>query len=241
MSNTLQLQLDIAQFLEAHSRFQYVQVICQGRDDKAGDALLVDGVMKILKGEVPKNGKFGLCVIIATPTTKTTSPNAPGPIENFSVIIQIIEHKGNNRAAQTGTGIRGDDLYEDVKRMLHLHSHDGEHDLIVVEGEEDDSMPSHLRGFIILVESKAHALEEMRKTVTPQIIMDSPNLMNITSGTAGAAIYWTLDGSFPSPANAAASLYSAPVDVGELPGGTLIRAVAYSASLRGSDCAFAKI
>ena len=65
--------------------------------------------------------------------------------------------------------------------------------------------------------------------------------MTLTSGTAGAAIYWTHDGSFPSPANAAAMLYSTPVDVAELPTGTLIRAVAYADGLRGSDCAFEKI
>lgn len=239
-SNALQLQLDIAAFLDAHSRFQHVPIVCAFRDEAAGDALIDDVIKKSLGGQLPKNGRFGLCVAISFPTAVTTAQDAPGPIENFSLFIQVIEHTGNNKAAQTGTGIRSDDLYEDIKRMLHLHCHDGVHDLIVTRGEQDEEMPRPMRGFIIELESKAHVLEEMKKVSTPQVGVNDP-MMSITCATDGAAIYWTHDGSFPSPANPTAQAYTAPVDVGELPGGTLIRAAAYLEGRRGSDCAIAEI
>ncbi len=239
-SNTLRLQLDIAQYLGASSAFEYVPIICEYRDEQPGDALFDDYVLKHLKGELPKNGKFGLCVVIGTPESVTTSPNAPGPIENFSIMLQVIENKGTNRAPNTGTGVRADDLYELVKRLLHLHSHDGQHDLIVTKGEQDMGLPAHLRGFIINVESKAHSLIPIARVDLPRIAIADPN-MTITCTTAGAVIYWTHDGSFPSPANAAAAAYAGAVDVHDLPSGTLLRAAAYLEPWRGSDCAFKDI
>lgn len=239
-SNTLTLQTDIASYLGGHSVFQYVPIICAFRDENAGDALLDDLVFKHLKGEIPKNGKFGLCVVINTPEAKTNAQNAPGPIEDFTIAIQVIENKATNRASTTGTGIRADDLYETIKRTLHLYCPDTQHDLIVIRGEQDDGLPTHLRGFIIEVQSKAHVLQQLPKVALPVITVADP-MMTITCATSGAAIYWTHDGSFPSAANATAALYAGSVDVGALDAGTIIRAAAYLAPLRGSNCAAEEI
>ena len=236
----LQLQLDIASYLAAHAMCQYVPVICEYRDEQPGDALFDDYVTKHLKGQIPKNGKFGLCVIISVPVSTTTAANAPGPIENLALQIQVVENTANNRAATTGTGIRADDMYEFVKRALHLYCPDQAHDLIVVRGEQDLALINGLRGFIIELESKAHALDALAKVAMPAITVSGAS-MTLSSSTAGAAIYWTHDGSFPSAANASAALYNGAVDAGELPADTVIRAAAYLEPLRGSDCAFATL
>lgn len=240
-SNALQLQLDMAGFMASHSLFDYVPIICEYRDEQAGDALLDDLVLKQLKGQSPKNGKWGLCVILSFPEAKTDAPNSPGLVENFSMMVQIVESKAHNRAPGTGTGIRADDMYENVKRMLHLHSPDGEHALIVIKGEQDLSLPSTLRGFIIQVESKAHALQPFEKVKAPTITFNA-GVMTLACATAEAAIYYTTDGSFPGPTNtASAFLYSAPVDVSALPANTVIRAAAFLEPLRGSDTRAKKI
>lgn len=238
MSATLQLQLDIASYLGANPAFQYVPVICEYRDEEPGNALFDDLVQKHLKGEIPKNGKCGLCVVVGTPDATTTAPNTPGPVEDFSIMLQIVENKTTNKNPSIGTGVRADDLYEQVKSFLHLWSHDGQHDIVVKRGEQDTGLPSTLRGFVIELESRAHLLPYITKTLMPVIGVSDPT-MTITCGTAGASIYWTQDGSYPCVGNPSASLYASPVDVGELPSGTLIRAAAFGASpLRGSDCTF---
>lgn len=232
MSEILQHQKDIEAFLNSHAAFQYILTLRQGADEDAGDALLEDRVKKALAGQIPKNGKFGLVCVIGMPEATTTMENAAGPIENWKCVLQLIENQANNRAAATGTGTRADDLCETVKRLLHLQCLDGTHEIIVTGSQIDDELPATLTGWLVTLESRAHALEPMVKTAKPQISVNNPNL-TITCATAGAEIRYTVDGSYPG---SSASLYSTPVDVGALPSGTVIRAAAFKAGLRGSDC-----
>lgn len=244
-SNILQFQKDIADYLGAHPSFTHVPIIRQYADENAGDALLDDQVNKVLTGVIPKNGKCGLAVVISSGQAKVIAQTTPGPVEDFSFMLQVIEHKGNNKAASTGTGIRCDELGETIKRLLHLWCHDDAHEVIVTASEEDDSIASkERRGWIIAVESKAHALEPLIKVARPNIATGG-GLLALSCATAGAEIYFTTNGSFPAATNtAAAILYSGPVDISALPAGTLIRAAAYKAAdtaKRGSDCAQAEI
>ncbi len=88
--------------------------------------------------------------------------------------------------------------------------------------------------------NQAMPLQPRAAVDRPVISIMDPS-MTITCATAEAAIYYTVDGSSPSPANAAAALYSGAVDISGLSNGTLIRAAAFKAPLRGSHCARAEV
>ena len=60
---------------------------------------------------------------------------------------------------------------------------------------------------------------------TPQV--------EITCATAGAAIWYSLDGSYPAPGRPGASLYTAPLDIPEA--GLTVRAACYQAGLIASQ------
>lgn len=235
MSSLLQFQKDVADFLAAHPEFQYVPIIREYADEKPGDALLDDQVLSHLKGQTLKNGKSGLVVVISSTIAKTNGPNTPGPVEDLELVIQVVEHKSNNKSTAIGTGVRCDDLCEVVKELLHLHCHNGRNELIVTGSEQDDKLGAGLRGWVIGVKSAAHALNARLKTAPPVVTLNDPQV-SIACDTAGASIYYTVNGGFPSPANATATLYTDPFDVSALANGAVIRAAAYSANRRGSDC-----
>jgi len=237
MSQPLQLQMDVAAFLAAHAEFFYVPVIREFADVTAGDALTADYYDMHLRGEQPQNGKFGLCCIVSSPVSKITNENAPGPSQDYELIIEVIEHIGYNKAAGTGTGVRADDLAETIKRLLHLWVHDGVHGITVTSCEQNRELPDHLRGWLVGLKSVSHALDVYTPVATPQISVAS-SMMFIFCTTSSVQIWFTVDGSAPCPSNASAIQYTGLYNVSALPSGTLIRAMAFKTGLRASDCAF---
>ena len=82
-------------------------------------------------------------------------------------------------------------------------------------------------------ESKAHAHKPVTRTARPALNLSLP----VLSISADAPCYYTLDGSFPAPANPAATLYTSGIDVHELPAGTLVKAAAFEDGKAPSLCA----
>jgi hypothetical protein len=235
MSAPLDLQKDIAAFLNAHAEFQYVPIIREYADVLPGNALLGDYVEKTIKGDFPKAGKFGLCCVISSPVCRITDENSPGPVQDLDVIISCCENIATNKNATYGTGIRADALAETVKRLLHLWCHDGTHELKITSCEEDRELPGHLRGWLVGIRSMAHALQPYPFVSTPRAVVED-FFLTITCPTSGASIYFTTNGSYPAADNDEATLYTAPVDVSVLVDGTQIRSAAFKANMRGSDC-----
>ena len=71
-------------------------------------------------------------------------------------------------------------------------------------------------------------------TGLPVIVPETEDPGQLLQLTCGAAIYYTTDGSYPAPANAEATLYTAPF---ELPAaGTVVRAAGYATGMNPGDC-----
>jgi hypothetical protein len=244
MLSPSQLQLDVAAFLSGLENpvvngstvaMQNVTIITTQADENAGDALTFDLIMQALAGSTPRNGKFGLAVVVNRPEMVNTAPNSAVLLEDLTIILEVVEDMALNRAAATGTGVTLDDARNVVANLLHAWSHDGKHGLMYRKSDPipEAALEPGKRGWQLTFESKAHAHTPPVRCARP-VITDGGALMTITCVTSGAAIRYTLDGSAPSITSA---LYSAPVDVDALPTGTRVRAAAYKAGLRPSDTA----
>lgn len=211
---------------------QHVSVITTQADDDAGDLLTYDRVMQAIAGEAPRNGKFGLAIVIDRPVMKNAQPNGSVLVEDSEIVIEIIEDMGTNAASETGTGVALDDCRAAVAHLLHAWSHDGVHALIYQGSEPipEKALEDHQRGWLLTFQSKAHGHRPFSRVARPVMSLASP-LLTITCATSGAAILYSLDGSPPS------TLYTAPVDVGELPSGTVIQALATKAGVIPSHTA----
>jgi hypothetical protein len=242
--NPSALQADIAAFLSSLVSpvvndeavdIQNVSLVKVNADDDAGDALTYDRVMNALKGEVPRNGKFGLAIVIGRPEMVNASPNSRVLCEDLEVIIEVVEDTALNRAPSTGTGVKLDVCRMAVAVLLHGWSHDGKHGLIYLRSDPipDAALDAGKRGWQLTFQSKAHAHAVPDQVARP-VPTDGGPTLTITCATSGAAIYYTLDGSPPSKE---ATLYSTAVDINGLPTGTIARAAAYKNGLRPSDTA----
>jgi hypothetical protein len=79
--------------------------------------------------------------------------------------------------------------------------------------------------------------EAAGKSALPRITAPGQTV-SLSSTDAGAAIYYTTDGSFPGPGNAGARVYEGPFTVA---GGTVARWAGYAPGLMGSDAGQAVI
>lgn len=217
---------------------QNVSIITADADEAAGDLLTHDMVMKSLAGELPREGKFGLAVVIGRPVLENAQPNGALVVEDAKIILEAVEDKATNAAEDTGTGVKLDELRSALAVALQNWCHDGSHGLRYLSSDPipEAALPANKRGWTLTFESKAHGHKAPARVLRPVITHTPPN-MTISCATSGAAIWWTHDGSFPHPANAKAALYSTAVDVSEFPTGTPLKAAAFKAGLVTSDCA----
>lgn len=253
MLSPSQLQQDIAAFLLGLDNpvvngsavaMQNVTIITTQADSNAGDALTFDAIMNALKGSTPRNGKFGLAVVVNRPEMVNTAPNSAVLLEDLTILLEVVEDMALNRAPATGTGVTLDDARNAVANLLHAWSHDGKHGLIY---RKSDPIPEAMlepgkRGWQLTFESKAHAHKAPERCARPVITLAGPNAV-LTCPTNNVTVWITFDGSAPSAVNAHASgntigtdaATSATIDIHDLPSGTLIRAAAYKPGMRPSD------
>lgn len=230
MAHDLQLQQDIAARLTADAFFATVAIRREYADEAAGDALLTDQILAALNGAQLTGGKCGLAISISSAKGKPTHKNGPHLLQDLTFYIQVTEHKALNRAADIGTLIRADACRDKVMDLLHTWSFNGAQSVQVLSFEEDDLKDADLRGWIIEIEATAQQPTRTEKCARP-VITTAGNAHTLTSGTAEASIYYTTDGSLPTPTNG--TLYSAPFSTGSV----TIRAVATKSGLAASDTA----
>jgi hypothetical protein len=80
--------------------------------------------------------------------------------------------------------------------------------------------------------SNPHAWRPISPATGTPVVQASDSILTLTTATTGAAIYYTLDGSYPTPATG--TLYTAPFAAPET--GTTVRAAAYKEGLNPGDC-----
>lgn len=173
-------------------------------------------IQKKLQTVAGRSGKVGVCILVQRPIAVPESDNTAGR----SQIIQaftVIEHPTINASSQ-GTGKRAEevaaevyDLFQNAASSIPGQVWSGYAGGAIVPDEGFQG----LNAWEVRMQMFA-GLRRVERAGTPLIDPDegaAPQLVTITGATAGASIYYTLDGSYPSSANAAATLYAGPINV----------------------------
>lgn len=233
----LTLQEAVRDFLLADEFLASMSVIVERDSDIEAE---IDEALSTLN---KRGGKIGLCAIVMMPGAESPYPNSTGPELSVLLNVQVIEDKTFNSGAG-GTQIPAEQaaLY-----ILHLLHHwqplaavpsflaADQQAALTATGQKDDILSYAVQWRMVL------SLPRPERTEQPLIALAGalPSVTaTITSATAGADIYTTTDGSFPSPANPAAALYTAPLTLTEA---CTLAAAAYKTNLLGSSVAGAAI
>lgn len=224
-----------------------VQEDCLGRllaEEKLADvamfqmrkALTEDEINKLLQTLKGRSGKIGVCIMVQMPAIDVENPNLPGPSTAITQSFMVIEHPTINANSQ-GTGKTAEYLAEETLRLFHHFVPFGVTQ--VFTGGANAIVPVELdglRAYLVSVSTKVQ-LTIPSKVVRPVIapsVPASPSSITLSTATSGADIYYTTDGSYPSAANVAALLYSAPFVQATA---ATIRAAASKAGMQQSDIA----
>ena len=224
MVNLVQMQADGAGALLSDGRLGSVNVV-QYRKLRAQSEVDASAIYA-----VPRNGKAGAGVLMEMPTLVVPKPNLPGPSGQFVVTCVALEEPNMNMEPTTGTLVSAEDIAQIVLEILHG---------LVIEGvgalyaDERPIVPADefagLVGYRITL--RLASLRPQTERVATPTIVEQGLQVTFACATAGAAIYYTMDGSFPGPGNPEALRYASSFTMT----GAVLRWAAYLAGMVGSN------
>lgn len=223
-----QLQLDVGGYLGSHTDFFYVPITVVRPRDAAAAVLIQETLNKSLAGYNKKNGKAGIVAMVLMPEAGVPLDRVKGYIR-VEMVVRIIENPMVNEGA-TGTHVPAEDLALKVLSLLDGWDAGRKHEW---RGLESRAMtPVNISGKVAYDVSVYcyHGADNPSQVAKPVMTVSGGNV-TLSTGTPGAVIWYTLDGSFPGPANGEATEYTAPFAT---PMGTL-RTAAYKDSFAPSD------
>ncbi len=229
-----QFQLDCAARLGAEDYFQDVSVFVV-RPRSAAEALLLQTRLEdALSGKTFAGGKCGVTCTVQMPSAQVSEPDLPGPVFDASVVVRVSENPVINMGA-TGTGKSAEDVALAVIGALHQCVMEN----LVITAAKDVLKPQPdglLSGKVVYDCLFSRRLPLAPKAKTAQVAITASGVLPdigvaLACATEGAAIYYTTDGSYPTPA---AGIPYAPFTV---TAACKVRAAAYLAGLSGSNLA----
>jgi hypothetical protein len=182
------------------------------------------------------DGKGGVGVIINMPTVFVADPEVPGPQLKAQLACTVIEERVLNSTPILGTGKTAEAVAMEILQSFHQ---------LLVENlgtfyPSTNAIEPNLNfeGFVAFdVNLEMWVAQDQRaKVTTPtiSIVPDAPGYaVTLTEVEGGTSKYYTLDGTFPGPGNAAAVLYSGTIP--HVASGTTILWAGYKANYLGSD------
>lgn len=223
-----QLQADVAAVLAATPALSGAQVLSEDAGDIEKEILRKLGTLT----EGPE-GKRGLVLVVMLPEITAPEVNLPGPPVDITLEVQVIEQPVVNRDATAGTLIRSS--VAAIRALASLHLRGLANAMLVAA--PDAIRPIQVRpGFIshsVKLGVQYRGISPAGKVGTPNAAWLEDDTLKLATLTGSATIYYTTDGSYPTPANAEATEYTAAIAL--LAEGTVVRAAAYHATLAPSD------
>jgi hypothetical protein len=148
------------------------------------------------------NGLVGSVVIVLMPTLRGIDPNAPGPRYDAIFRIQIIDWPVMRRQQNGGTQKSADEVADRIREILHRFTM-GRGQTIYFDGMEPVQVPDGKVSYV----AKFKRTTADQPPQTPAAVGISPSsgsaspttplTITLTCATAGAAIWYTTDGSYP--------------------------------------------
>lgn len=225
----LDLQLDVAARAQADAVLSAVRVTHQRKGNIEQFVAESTGLVS----EV--DGKIGVCILVLAPIGEVEFPSAPGGPLVSDVVFRVLEEPTLNNDAAKGTLISAEEICYRLKTIFHGYQPGGLATTLMAKKPTivpiEDPMASV--AYEVRFETSEAEIGEYEKVLTPTISPSggaAPQEVTLACDTAGAAIYYTLNGTHPSPANGL--LYLAPFDV---EAAALLRVAAFKADYVGSD------
>jgi Chitobiase/beta-hexosaminidase C-terminal domain len=207
MSTLSSIQQQCANQLQADPLFAYVPVFTERIKDIQSE---INQALGPLNGQ---SGKTGLVILMLTPTADVRHENVFGPFfDEIKIVVRVIENVTVNQDPSTGTNVAAADAAEKICSLLHLFQ----------PASANGPVTAHRPTVVLAHDPNNLSYDCHFKTcgglmaVSPQaatpIITANAGQMTLTCATAGAAVFYTLDGSNPSPRNG--TFYTAPFTPG---------------------------
>ncbi len=227
----IQLQEDTTAKLNAEAFFNTITVVSVRK-------LQIESELAITNPyQTEKNGKLGVGVLVGLPTLHVDRPNLPGPELIVVLPLRVQEQPTINMDATQGTLKSAEDVAIKLSRLLHGFQLEG---LCGLYADKDTIVPNtEFPGLVTYdVRLKGTLEQPVEPKVTDAQISENNLMVTFTNTLAGAEIYYTTDGSYPSALNAVATHYTVPFTVTS---GTVIRWAAYKDGYNSSNCLQATI
>lgn len=215
-----QMQADVFAKLNAENFFAGFTIISEITGLTESDFNTAISTVKVA------SGKIGVAILVRLPSVNNQDFGSVVIQNRFRLTVRILELPKFNRGAR-GTGIAYSLISRELQIALNAFCLGGS--TLYFKGTQPYNDGEGTIGEDVFFET-IQALPMASKARKPAI-SGNAGAVTITTATPGAAIYYTTDGSFPSPT---ATLYAAPFAVVSP---ACVRACAWLAGLQGSDVA----
>jgi hypothetical protein len=199
MSILTSIQQEIADRLLADPFFATIPVLVEAPRDLTFD----------LQAGVAAAGTYG---VVLVPQATVTSPTAPGPI--FDPVEIAVRFRENSPVA---TGPHALEVAETALALLHLYRPSTINEVLSTAPQALARVNEpNVVAYEVRVRTQAGASFAVPQLDAPGISSAgsaSPQTVTLSSATAGAAMFYTLDGSQPAPRGPTSLLYTTPFAV----------------------------
>lgn len=178
-----------------------------------------------------RNGKVGAGLVIGLPLGDPTDADIPGAQMTVTLPIEILVADDLSLVLSNGAGITAEEIvvivWQQLNQFLNQALGSGNW---YVDGFDPIEDRKGAYGYRLALAVR-FAVDQPERCSAPTSVINA-GMATLTTVTAGATIYYTLDGSYPGSGNAAALVYAAPFAVAS---GQTILAGAEKVNLDGSD------
>lgn len=210
----LDLQADIVARLASDEYFVDIPVLTERKGSIEADIAEALGVI------TGKAGKVGVCVVVIISSAEYLYPNVlDGPLV-IKFTVAVLENVEANMATSTGTLKAAFTVATRVLNVLQQYQGPGKCDMVMPERNTIKVIPNE-DGLVAY--GVDFMTNEDARTATTKVAQPIPSISGSTlpktvtltcAAPAAAAIYYTLDSSYPSAINTAhATLYTVPFSV----------------------------
>lgn len=193
-----------------------------------------------------RNGKIGACITVEMALPVAINGTAAGPQFDLSLDLVIYEMPTYNEEAETGTGLSAEVL---VAYCMQLMQHWRPGSAIgetwtVHEVRQEQAREAKLGLVIYSIELRIKSGLGRPAKVSDVVIETAGQLPDdlvvvLTGSTDGSSIYYTTDGSCPSPDAEGTTLYAGPITTITEP--CILQAAAWAEEMLGSNVTTQKI